>query len=208
MIRRAASAPVVVLGALASAGACAGPSAPPLVQPGAPGQPARVVDRDAARAAPAHSEADVHFMHSMIPHHGQALEMVALVPSRTTSEAVRAMALRMEISQRDEIAWIERWLRSHGAEMPVHGDHAMTAPGMLTPEQMGRLRAARGDEFDRLFLASMIQHHEGAITMVRTLFATSGAGQSSEIFQFANDVEVDQRIEIERMRTLLQGGGR
>jgi uncharacterized protein (DUF305 family) len=149
----------------------------------------------------------------MIPHHGQALEMVALVPPRTTSEAVRAMALRMEISQRDEIGLIERWLRSHGAEMPAHGDHTMMAPGMLTPEQMDQLRAARGAEFDRLFLESMIRHHEGAITMVRTLFATSGAGQASEIFQFANDVEVDQRIEIDRMSALLReevqrGGGR
>jgi uncharacterized protein (DUF305 family) len=184
-----------------------------LVQPGAPGQPGRVVDSDAARAAPAHSDADVHFMHSMIPHHGQALEMVALVPSRSRSEAVRAMALRMEISQRDEIGLIERWLRSHGQEMTGHGDHMMMAPGMLTPEQMDRLRDASGDDFDRLFLESMIQHHEGAITMVRTLFGTSGAGQASEIFQFANDVEVDQRIEVDRMRALLQpllerGGGR
>ncbi len=178
------------------------------MQPGAPGQSARVVDADAARANPAHSEADVHFMHGMIPHHGQALEMVALVPSRTTNEAVRAMALRMEISQRDEIGLIERWLRSHGEDMAMHGDHMMMAPGMLTPEEMDQLRGASGDTFDRLFLESMIRHHEGAITMVRTLFATSGAGQASEIFQLANDVEVDQRMEIDRMRALLQGGGR
>jgi uncharacterized protein (DUF305 family) len=197
--------------ALVAAGACAGSgSRPALVQAGAPGQPGRVVDAAAARAsAPVHSEADVHFMHGMIPHHGQALEMVALVPSRATSEAVRAMALRMEISQRDEIGLIERWLRSRGEEVPAHGDHVMTAPGMLTPEQMQRLGDSRGDDFDRLFLESMIQHHEGAITMVRTLFATSGAGQDSEIFQFANDVEVDQQMEIDRMRALLdQGDGR
>ena len=189
---------------------CAGGGVTPVVQPGAPGQPGRVLDADAVRGAvPAHTEADVHFMHGMIPHHAQALEMVALVPSRATSEAVRAMALRMEISQRDEIGLIERWLRSRGEPLPDHAEHGMIMPGMLTPEQMERLGEARGAAFDRLFLESMIQHHEGAITMVRTLFATSGSAQDSEIFQFANDVETDQRIEIDRMRGLLdQGGGR
>lgn len=201
----------LLVGASVVSAACAGGSSAPLVQPGAPGQPARAVSVAAARAAgPAHTEADVHFMHGMIPHHAQALEMAALVPSRSASEAVRAMALRMEISQKDEIGLIERWLRDRGEQVPAHADHAMTmAPGMLTPEQMQRLRAASGEAFDRLFLESMIQHHEGAITMVRTLFATSGGGQDSEIFQFANDVETDQRIEIERMRALLrEGGGR
>jgi len=190
--------------------ACGGASETRVVQPGAPGQRGRVLDVEAARGtAPAHTEADVHFMHGMIPHHGQALEMAALVPSRAASEAVRAMALRMEISQRDEIALIERWLRSRGEPLPDHAGHTMTAPGMLTPEQLERLGGARGEEFDRLFLEYMIQHHEGAITMVRTLFATSGGAQDSEIYQFANDVETDQRIEIDRMRQLLdQGGGR
>jgi uncharacterized protein (DUF305 family) len=159
---------------------------------------------------PSHTEADVHFMSGMIPHHGQALEMVALVPARAATEAVRAMALRMEISQRDEIGLIERWLAAHGEPVPdEHAVHTVMMPGMLTAEQMEALRAARGEAFDRLFLESMIQHHEGAITMVRTLFATSGSAQDSEIFQFANDVETDQRIEIDRMRQLLeQGGGR
>ncbi len=181
-----------------------------VVQPGAPGQQGRAVDAAAiATAAPRHSEADVHFMHGMIPHHAQALEMTALVPSRASSEGVRAMALRMEISQKDEIGLIERWLRSRGEPLPDHAGHMMTMPGMLTPEQMERLRSARATEFDRLFLESMIQHHEGAITMVRTLFATSGGAQDSEIFQFANDVETDQRMEIDRMQALLdQGGGR
>jgi uncharacterized protein (DUF305 family) len=188
---------------------CAG-GATPVVQPGAPGQPVRTLGADAARGAgPAHTEADVRFMDGMIPHHAQALEMVALVPARATSEAVRAMALRMEISQRDEIGLIERWLRSRGEPVPEHAGHGMVMPGMLTPEQMERLDGARGEAFDRLFLESMIQHHEGAITMVRTLFATSGSAQDSEIFQFANDVETDQRIEIDRMQALLdQGGGR
>jgi CubicO group peptidase (beta-lactamase class C family)/predicted outer membrane protein len=183
-----------------------------IVQPGAPGQPSRAlppgdfaVTRDVVR----HTEADVRFMHAMIPHHAQALEMAALVPTRAAGEAVRQMALRMEISQRDEIAWIERWLRYRFEPMPEahHGMDMPLMPGMLTPAQMELLRAARGAEFDRLFLELMIQHHEGAITMVETLFATSGAGQESETFQFANDVEVDQRMEIERMSGLLRAEG-
>jgi uncharacterized protein (DUF305 family) len=192
------------------AGCASGAGDTRVVQPGAPGQQGRSVDAGAiASAAPEHTQADVHFMHGMIPHHAQALEMTALVPSRAASEGVRAMALRMEISQKDEIGLIERWLRSRGEPLPDHAGHAMVMPGMLTPQQMERLRSARGGEFDRLFLESMIQHHEGAITMVRTLFATSGGAQDSEIFQFANDVETDQRMEIDRMQALLdQGGGR
>ena len=180
-----------------------------MVQPGAPGTAGRTVDASDVAAGPTHTAADVHFMHMMIPHHAQALEMVALVPSRAAGDAVRQMALRMEISQRDEIALIERWLRSRGESMPAeHAEMMGPMHGMLTAEQMERLRQARGAEFDRIFLESMIQHHEGAITMVQDLFATSGAGQDSEIFQFANDVEVDQRMEIDRMTALLQGGGR
>ncbi|MGE0158156.1 MAG: DUF305 domain-containing protein [Gemmatimonadales bacterium] len=199
------------LGLVLLASACAsGASEPRVVQPGAPGQRGTVVGADRAMAAgPAHTPADVQFMQGMMPHHAQALEMAALVESREAGEAVRAMALRMQISQRDEIALIERWLSAHG-EAASGGDHAghTMMPGMLSPEQMARLRSARGEEFDRLFLEYMIQHHEGAITMVRTLFATSGGAQDSEIFQFANDVETDQRIEIDRMRQVLQGGAR
>jgi uncharacterized protein (DUF305 family) len=179
---------------------------PPIVQPGAPGSASRVVSgSDLATAGPAHTAADVHFLHMMLPHHAQALEMTALVPSRAATEAVRQMALRMEISQRDEIAWIERWLRARGEAPEAH--HAMAMPGMLTPSEMDLLRSARGEQFDRLFLESMIRHHEGAITMVETLFATSGAAQQSEVFQFASEVESDQRMEIDRMGALLQTGG-
>ena len=78
-------------------------------------------------------------------------------------------------------------------------------PGMLTPDQMGRLAAAAGPEFDRLFLEGMIAHHAGALTMVADLFASPGAGQEPETFAFASDVEADQRIEITRMQELLNG---
>ena len=148
----------------------------------------------------------------MIPHHKQALQMTALVHKHATTNAVRQMALRMEISQRDEIKLMETWLteRDLPVEMPmggmhhgsVHGLHVM--PGMLTAEQMQALTNARGIEFDRLFLEGMIQHHQGAIDMVETLLNSSGAAQESMIFKFAEDVDADQQMEIDRMRALLR----
>jgi uncharacterized protein (DUF305 family) len=139
--------------------------------------------------------------------------MTALVERHATTEAVRQMALRMEISQRDEIALMERWLRERDQAVPDwrdggHAAHGAAGPammpGMLTPAQMDRLRAARGAEFDRLFLESMIQHHRGAIVMVRELFTARGGGQESEIFQFASHVDADQTAEIERMQGVLE----
>jgi CubicO group peptidase (beta-lactamase class C family) len=189
-----------------------GSAAAPMVQPGAPGDASRTLRPQdvAALGAARHTEADAGFMRRMIPHHAQALEMTALAASRAGGEPVRAMALRMQISQRDEIALIEQWLRGRGEELPdAHAAHAMPLmPGMLTPAEMDGLRAASGADFDRLFLELMIGHHEGAITMVEELFGSSGAGQVSEIFQFASEVEADQRMEIDRMQMLLQGGGR
>jgi uncharacterized protein (DUF305 family) len=143
----------------------------------------------------------------MIPHHAQALEMTALVRQHATTDAVRQMSLRMEISQRDEISLMETWLRERGepTRMPgmegMPGGHLM--PGMLSPEQMGNLRNARGVEFDRLFLEYMIQHHQGAIDMVAELFNSSGAAQESTVFKFAEDVDADQTMEIERMQGIL-----
>lgn len=148
-------------------------------------------------------------MQGMIPHHAQALEMTALVRENSRPGAVRQMALRMEISQADEIALMESWLRSHGEALRMEGmaaGHRM--PGMLTPDQMDDLRRTRGNEFERLFLEYMIQHHEGAIVMVQDLFSTAGAGQESTVFKFAGDVDADQRMEIARMqRVLNQLGG-
>ncbi len=189
-------------------------SAPRTVQPGAPGEPSRVVDSDDASAPgpPVYVEADVRFMQGMIPHHAQALEMTALVPARTESTALRRLALRMEISQRDEIGLMERWLRSRGEPVPGEGAHGVHGegelmPGMLTGEQMGRLAAARGEEFVRLFLELMIYHHRGALVMVDQLLAAPGGGQASEVFQFASHVEADQRMEIRRMEGMLETMG-
>jgi uncharacterized protein (DUF305 family) len=161
-------------------------------------------------AGPPHTDADVRFITGMIAHHGQALEMVALVPDRATRPDVRMMAERIAVSQRDEIALMERWLRARGEPVPsadsahAHhgGAHAQMA-GMLTPEEMQRLAASSGAEFDRLFLELMIRHHEGALAMVAELFGTPGGGQQSSVFQIANEVDADQQMEIDRMRAML-----
>ena len=148
-------------------------------------------------------------MQGMIGHHAQALEMTALVKSRTAREDVQQLAQRIEISQADEITMMQRWLEVRGARRPdPHAHHAPgqpLMPGMLTPDEMRALADATGPDFERLFLEGMIRHHEGALTMVQELFATPGAGQESEIFGFASDVDADQRMEIDRMRGMLIG---
>lgn len=162
--------------------------------------------------APRYTPADVAFMQGMIAHHAQALEMVALVPERTTTESIRVLAQRIDISQRDEIRLMRSWLTERGQAAPdpaaPHGHHAdggheMLMPGMLTGEQMARLAGAKGPEFDRLFLQLMIQHHQGALTMVKTLFGTQGAAQETPTFRYASGVDTDQRFEIDRMQKLL-----
>ena len=180
-------------------------SAVPILQPGAPGQATRVITPDQASRATAvrYTEADVRFMQGMIGHHAQALEMAALLLSRTTREDMKLLAQRIEVSQSDEIKLMQDWLKARGQDLP--GEHARHTlmPGMLTAEEMAKLAAAKGPAFDRLFLELMIKHHDGALTMVKDLFATEGAGQESEIFGFASDVDADQRMEIERMGAML-----
>ena len=183
--------------------------APEIVQPGAPGQSTKVVG--AAKAADLskvqHTAADVKFMQGMIGHHTQALEMAALLPGRSTSENMMLLAKRIEVSQADEIKMMQDWLQQRGQTLPdPHAHHAPGAPlmpGMLSAEEMGRLAAAKGVEFDRLFLQFMIKHHAGALQMVTELFASPGAGQEADIFAFASDVDADQRMEIDRMGAML-----
>ena len=182
---------------------------PRIVRPGAPGEATRVLSTEELATGPAlpHTDADIRFMQGMIPHHAQALDMAALVEDRTGNRDLRLLARRIEISQRDEIALMGTWLEARGEEVPgehahhMMGDHLM--PGMLTPENMRELGAARGPDFDRLFLEFMIKHHEGALTMVRALFSSPGAGQETDIFTFASHVDADQQIEIRRMRQML-----
>ena len=185
------------------------PASPQIIQPGAPGQASRVVDAAAAAdvSKVPFTPADVRFMQGMIGHHAQALDMTALVATRSSSDAIRKLAQRIELSQADEIKMMQEWLTGRGQKVPdQHAHHAPGAtlmPGMLTAEEMARLAQAKGPEFDRLFLEFMIKHHEGALTMVQDLFAQPGAGQESDVFAFASDVDADQRREIERMRAAL-----
>lgn len=158
--------------------------------------------------------ADVSFMRGMIAHHAQALAMTRLVRARTTAIDVRTLAERIDRSQRDEIELMARWLTARGQPVPdtahLAGGHAEAAhrmPGMLSPDQMRALEGARGAAFDRIFLELMIQHHEGALTMVRQLLSRPGGGQDPEAFRFASEVDADQRAEIARMRTLLAARG-
>jgi len=212
----ASSRRIVVLicaatGLASCGGAAATSSGPRTVQPGAPGEATRVIAPGEGRV-PGHTAADARFMQGMIAHHAQAVEMSALVFERTEAEDVRQLARRIDISQRDEIALMQRWLADRGEAAPdasshmEHGDGTLM-PGMLTAEMMQRLAAASGVEFEKLFLAGMIRHHEGALVMVKELFASTGAGQEPEIFRFAADVDTDQRAEIARMRIMLQQRG-
>jgi len=162
--------------------------------------------------------ADVRFMTGMIGHHAQAIGISNLAPTNGASATIRTLAARIINAQSDEIANMQRWLRDraqpvpevhiNGAQVMVHGagmDHASheQMSGMLSPEQLATLAAARDTAFDRLFLTLMIQHHRGAVVMVEELFATDGAAQDTDVFKFASDVQVDQRTEVARMEQLL-----
>jgi uncharacterized protein (DUF305 family) len=184
------------------------------VQPGAPGEPSRVIGVDEAvdLSHLRYTEAEVHFMQAMIAHHAQALEMTALLASRPTPEDMQLLSRRIEISQADEIGLMRDWLNVHrvppSTQDEQHSHTGMSMPGMLTGAEMQRLADATGGEFDRLFLELMIKHHEGALMMVDDLFAAAGAGQQSDVFTFAAEVDADQRLEIDRMSAMLQERGR
>ena len=190
------------------------PKTPVVVQPGAPGKPTRTLPATTSATLPPASPADVQFMQGMITHHAQAVEMTALIESHTENKDLRTLGARISRSQSDEIDFMKRWLASRGHsisralhDMPhkqISHESMALMPGMLTREQMEALRKARGEEFDRLFLTGMIQHHDGALTMVRDLFDTAGAGQDAELFNFATDVDSGQRAEIRIMQSMLE----
>jgi uncharacterized protein (DUF305 family) len=204
----------------------------PIVQPGAPGESSKNLSPTTATASLGLADPDVKFMQGMIMHHSQAVEMTALMPSRTHNKDLLAFGKRISISQSDEMKYMKQWLEDRGK--PVEMEHDMGAmdhskmdhsqmdhskmdhskmamppmhmmmPGMLTPEQMKALAAATGPAFDRLFLTGMIQHHGGALTMVDDLFKTPGAGQDAQLYDFATDVDNTQRAEINIMQGMLQ----
>jgi uncharacterized protein (DUF305 family) len=209
------------------------PGGPVTVQPGAPGQQTKVLP-PGTPAAPfrSPSDADIAFMRGMIMHHGQAVEMTTLMPSRSHNQDLLELGKRISISQTDEMGFMKRWLADRGiplsdkptmdhmagmAGMDHSGmDHSKMAgmdhmamdsmpamPGMLTPQQMDALRKATGPEFDHLFLTGMIQHHTGALSMVKQLFDTPGAGQDPVLFDFTSDVDNTQQAEIDIMRHML-----
>lgn len=160
-------------------------------------------------------EADVDFMTGMIAHHEQALVMSAWAEPNGASPELRTLTARIINAQKDEIATMQKWLRDRGEDVPgdgsaATGSHGASAhahrdmPGMLSQAQLDELRAAQGTEFDRLFLEYMIQHHQGAVTMVSRLFATDGAGQDELSFRLATDINVDQITEIKRMQRMLR----
>jgi uncharacterized protein (DUF305 family) len=178
------------------------------------GEPAAIAQARADSARLPYTAADIHFMSSMIGHHAQAIVMAGWAPTHGASRSVRTLCERIINAQQDEIITMQRWLRDRrqpvpdgttmGMKMVMDGvEHVMLMPGMLTEAQMNQLDAARGPEFDRLFLIFMIQHHRGAVTMVKDLFDTYGAGQDETVFKFASDVNVDQTTEIARMEKML-----
>ena len=196
----------------------ANPATPVIVQPGAPGKPTQTLPSSTRAMLPPRSPKDVEFMQGMIMHHAQAVEMTALIEARTENKDLRLLGARISHSQAEEIKFMRRWLEARGepvslpmpkmSGMDMSGmnmsSHPMLMPGMLTPEQMEALKRAKGAEFDRLFLTGMIQHHGGALVMVKDLFDTAGAGQDAELFNFTTDVDSGQRAEIRIMQTMLQ----
>jgi|SRR5579862_478667 len=195
------------------------PAAPVVVQPGAPGRPSKRLPPSATAKLPPRSPAEATFMQSMIMHHSQALEMTALIASHTENKDLRLLGARISSSQSDEIKFMRRWLVARGEPVSLAmpgmrgmdmSSHNMSTqpialmPGMLTPEQMEALRKAKDAEFDHLFLTGMIQHHNGALVMVKDLFDTAGAGQDAELFDFATDADNSQRAEIRIMQAMLE----
>jgi uncharacterized protein (DUF305 family) len=201
------------------------PGNAPIVQPGAPGQSSKILPPTIAPAPlRTPSDADIAFMRGMIMHHGQAVEMTALMASRSHNQDLLALGKRISISQTDEMGFMKRWLEDRGIplsdstgmdhmagmagmepmdHMNMNMSSMPAMPGMLTPQQMDALGKAMGPEFDHLFLTGMIQHHTGALTMVKQLFAAPGAGQDPILFDFTSDVDNTQQAEIDIMRHML-----
>jgi uncharacterized protein (DUF305 family) len=201
---------VFILAAAVAACRTGAGSSPAIIQPGAPGQSGKVINTAQATdlSKVQATGADVKFMQGMIGHHAQAVEMVALLKTRSSWDSMKKLGLRIEVSQEDEIKMMQRWLEVRGQPLPdPHAHHmgdAHLMPGMLTAAEMAKLGEAKGAEFDRLFLEGMIKHHGGALSMVDDLFASPGAAQESDIYAFASDVVADQRMEMDRMAAMLK----
>lgn len=213
-IRQSALA-LLVAGALAACGGARHPQA--AVSPESAqreGEAAAIARAKADSARYPYTAADVHFMQGMIAHHAQAITMAGWAPSHGASSSVRTLCARIINAQQDEIVTMQTWLSDRHQVVPpataapmkmmMNGkEQEMLMPGMLTEAQMHQLDQAKGEEFDRLFLTFMIQHHRGAVSMVQDLFDTYGAAQDELTFKYASDVNVDQTTEIARMERML-----
>ncbi|PYT51762.1 MAG: DUF305 domain-containing protein [Acidobacteria bacterium] len=174
------------------------PAKPVVVQPGPPGKPSRTLPPSTRATLPPRSRADAEFMQGMIMHHSQAVEMTALISSHTENKDLRLLGALAARGERVPMAMPGM------SDMDMSREPLALMPGMLTPEQMKALRKAKGAEFDHLFLTGMIQHHDGALTMVKDLFDTAGAGQDADLFNFATDADNTQRAEIRIMQAMLE----
>ena len=175
---------------------------PSVVAPGKPGEPAQTLSaEEAAKAAvdDTPNSADFRYAQLMIQHHAQALELTALVPSRSSSTPVKRLAERISAAQKPEIGAMEGWLKHNGGEKHTSGHDHAGMPGMATQAQLKQLRAAEGKAFDELFLKLMITHHQGAITMATEALSE---GNNVQIEEMAGDVVAQQTVEIDRMRAL------
>jgi uncharacterized protein (DUF305 family) len=173
---------------------------------------AAIAQARADSARKPYTAADIHFMSAMIAHHAQAIDIARWAPTHGASRPLQILSERVINAQRDEIALMQQWLRERQLPVPEasatmamggagHLHHQM--PGMLTPAQLEQLDQARGKEFDRLFLTFMIQHHQGAVTMVKELSSSHGAGLDDTVFKLASDISADQTSEIDRMQQML-----
>jgi len=198
---------VVALGAAAACSTARGTTPPVGSSATSESASAQAARADSVRQS--YTDADVAFMTDMIHHHAQALDMARMAPTHGASGPLRTLSDRIIVGQNDEIALMQTWLRNRGKpvpdpEAPGHEGHAMHMPGMLTEAQLAELDAARDAEWDRLFLTYMIQHHQGALTMVEQLFASYGAAQGDDMFRIASGIAADQTAEIDRMQSMLR----
>lgn len=151
-----------------------------------------------------YTEADVQFMQGMIAHHAQAIFMSKMAASHGANPRLQRFAQKIDQSQDGEIRLMQEWLRANNQFAPDTSSwRTMQMSGMLTPEQLSQLDKSRGVDFERNFLRFMIQHHEGALKMVKELFATPLSAQDVDISVFANDIEVVQTAEIALMQRML-----
>ena len=181
---------------------------PLIIQPGLPGTASKEINSEEAIniANTGFTKDDTVFMNHMIVHHEQALTLSRLAPNRTNTQEILDLAGRIDVSQEDEISFMQGWLEERNIEVHAHMSmHHMKMMGMASDQDIAKLSSSKGMEFDELFLRLMIAHHEGALDMVKELKRQPGSAYDPLLFEFVSDLSNDQGVEIERMNTLLTG---